>query len=640
MNLQDIARNDFLLMQAHWSADKGLKVIRALQAPPSHTIVHRMEKSGATSQEYYYLRTTDEVLQLLQTSAPTDDIRKALDLHEWGATPASDAAEGVAKDTYAPPKIVVLVNGAPVGYVDAASPQPTLLEDFAYDFSVSAGPVVDRTLQAEIPDEVTLGQTVTLKVILSAAPTSVAGLPVSLPPGTRLDVTVYPLTGFAAVGKSQGRLTVAKEAASKPLVFKLRAEKVGSGTIRVLVYNKGFNLGVIDLNPTVLAATPTTTGSGATTGPKASVETALAPVKVHVPDLNLVIMERRVNGLPSYTLHFSASDQNLGLNGKKYGPFSLQVDPGAYFDSFYKDIENLPTNTPQQVKTANTKLAAKGQELFGQLFPQEARELLWSIKDRIKTVLVQSQDPWIPWELCQLYGKENGKNVAGKFFCEQFAMTRWIVGNKALPAPPSRLSFRNIAVVVPDDSGLSSKDEERDYIFSMGNGNRKVTRIPANYQDVYAALCSGEYDGWHFTGHGEAPDPNPNRSIIHLEGGDELTPEEISGVALNLGLAQPLVFLNACQTGLGGLTLTGMAGWAQRFVGAGSGVFIGTYWSVLDDLALKFAMCVYDRILQDKPPGKMELGEAVRQARAELRKAGDPTWLAYTVFGDPFATIE
>ena len=28
------------------------------------------------------------------------------------------------------------------------------------------------------------------------------------------------------------------------------------------------------------------------------------------------------------------------------------------------------------------------------------------------------------------------------------------------------------------------------------------------------------------------------------------------------------------------------------------------------------------------------------EARVELQKAGDPTWLAYTVFGDPFATVQ
>src|SRR5205814_4657051 len=201
-------------MQANWTVDKGLKVIRALSNPPGHIIVHRLEQSGAGRQEYYYLRTTDEVLHLLQSSAPTDDIRKALDLHEWGATPAFDASESAPRGANVPPKIVVLVNGTAAGYIDASSPSKpsTQLENFSF-----APEPVNRTLQAEIPDEVTLGQTVTLKLMISAADLSAAGLPVTLPIGTKLDIVVYPVSGFVAVGKSQGRLTVATKAASKPL---------------------------------------------------------------------------------------------------------------------------------------------------------------------------------------------------------------------------------------------------------------------------------------------------------------------------------------------------------------------------------------------------------------------------------------
>jgi len=36
----------------------------------------------------------------------------------------------------------------------------------------------------------------------------------------------------------------------------------------------------------------------------------------------------------------------------------------------------------------------------------------------------------------------------------------------------------------------------------------------------------------------------------------------------------------------------------------------------------------------------MPIGEAVRAARIAVRAEGDPTWLAYTVFADPLASVE
>ena len=66
-------------------------------------------------------------------------------------------------------------------------------------------------------------------------------------------------------------------------------------------------------------------------------------------------------------------------------------------------------------------------------------------------------------------------------------------------------------------------------------------------------------------------------SGLFLEGGDLLTPEDITGVVRNLGLARPLVFLNACQVGRSAMSLTNIGGWAAQFLRANASVFIGSY---------------------------------------------------------------
>src|SRR5262249_22983769 len=151
---------------------------------------------------------------------------------------------------------------------------------------------------------------------------------------------------------------------------------------------------------------------------------------------------------------------------------------------------------------------------------------------------------------------------------------------------------------------------------------------------VLAALASGAYDGWHFSGHGAARSQDPNKSSIYLENQVTLTPEDLSGAAANLSHSHPLVFLNACQVGQAGMSLTDIGGWAKKFLESGAAGFIGTYWSVTDEPAFKFAKALYGRLITGTP-----IGQATKEARAEIKADGDPTWLAYTVFADPWAAV-
>jgi CHAT domain-containing protein len=101
-----------------------------------------------------------------------------------------------------------------------------------------------------------------------------------------------------------------------------------------------------------------------------------------------------------------------------------------------------------------------------------------------------------------------------------------------------------------------------------------------------------------------------------------------------MGVPRPFVFINACQVGRAGMALTGIGGWARRFLEAGASAFVGAYWSVYDEPAYKFAKELYAKLLGGTP-----IGEAVRESRNAIRTKGDATWLAYTVFADPLAVV-
>jgi hypothetical protein len=470
---------------------------------------------------------------------------------------------------------------------------------------------------------VALDVPVSLLVSIGGAVAGTGGLPIAVPAGTTVDIVVQPRRGFEVEGRAEASLEVGEEE-TLPVQFKVRGTALGPAELRVLAFHHGQALGAITLRPLVVRADARAAGTGAHSGP-------LAPVSVRVPDVMLLIEERDVGGKPGFLLRLTAPYLDRPHNLTPFGPVVLETNATKYFDEFFKEIEGLRLDDSTQRAIAEQQLRDKGAKLFERVLPPELRKILWALRDRSLSMLVQSEEPWIPWELCRLFGEVDGDIEDGPFLCEAFTVTRW------QPGIPFRSPLRltNMALVVPGDSGLALASVERDAILALADDGRKVSQIPANFFDLQRALASGEYDGWHFTGHGAYRTPDPNKAVIVLEKKQTFTPDNLAGTIRRLGRVRPLVFLNACQTGRGGMSLTGVGGWAREFLTSGAGAFIGTYWSVFDRPACDFAEALYARLLGGEP-----IAKAVKGARANIRNSGDPTWLAYTVFADPMAILE
>ena len=617
MYLHEVASNSYVLLQAKWAVGKARELIGRLD--PTHVIVHRSEPT-----DLYYLYTKSEAIGRLANHDAQTTLFDAFNLHESTATPTRDA---FAAADEVPDRAVVLEEGRVIGFFDATVP-PTERGTKGRDGQPGYGGVlpVPRSLVTQFPDQVRLAEIVSLLVSLSAEPAQGSALPVALPVGSAIDVIVVPKRGLVLEGKGEGTLVVSDQQETLPLQFKLRAIELGPAKLQVLAFHQGQPLGMIRLAPTVVPADEAADVS------RVSRQQNMASITAaQQPDLTLLIFEHQINGQPALTFRLTAADAGLGLYLKVFGPVPLRTNPFKYFQEFFRDIEGLPISNPQERARLEPRLAAMGSMLFEQLIPTDLQVLLWQLRDRIKVVQVHSEEPWIPWELCKLQGREDGRVAEGPFLCEAFVMTRWLPGIGFKPA----LSLKNMALVLPRDSGLPMATSEGEYVLSLASGGRQVTRVPATFLEVRAALASGAYDGWHFTGHGAFRAPDPNRSAMLLEDGEELTPEDLSGVVSNLGLARPLVFLNACQIGRSALSLTDIGGWAAQFLRAGAAAFIGAYWSVYDQAAHDFARAFYGRLLAGLP-----IGEAVREARVAIKPLGDPTWLAYTVFAYPLAAVK
>ena len=617
MEIQEVALSSFVLVEAPWPPDQSHRLISDLE--PTHIIVHH----GEPPQDSYYLLQVDEsVLGLLEAGAP--DLDRALGLGHRDAVPLVAATEEAER---APDRCVVHEEGLIIGFFDAdfpPAPAATRHVRRGAGEPVSAEPgLVNRDLRAELPKEVEVGVSVSLLVSIGGAGAGTGSLPIALPAGTTVDVVVQPRRGFEVEGRADATLQVGEEE-TLPVQFKVRGTELGPGELRVLAFHQGQALGAVTLRPLVVSAAARADGTGAHSG-------LLAPVSVRVPDVTLLIDERNVGGKPGFLLRLTAPYLEKPHNLTPFGPVVLESDAAGYFDEFFRNIEGLPLDDGTQRAIAEQQLRDKGAKLFERVFPPELRKIMWGLRDRSLSMLVQSEEPWIPWELCRLFGEVDGDIQDGPFLCEAFTVTRWQPGVSFR----SPLRLTNMALVVPGDSGLALASVERDAILALADGGRQVSPIPANFLELQDALASGEYDGWHFTGHGAYRTPDPNKAVIVLEKKQKFTPDNLAGTVRRLGRSRPLVFFNACQTGRAGMSLTGMGGWAREFLTSGAGAFIGTYWSVFDRPACDFAKALYARLLGGEP-----IGKAVQGARAAIRNSGDPTWLAYTVFADPMATLE
>jgi hypothetical protein len=653
------ANRSFALLEASWPAGKARQMLEALQ--PSHAIVRGAADAG---EDEFYLFRAPEVSALLAAGGEADSAFLLLDLESHRATPILDADDDeLAEEVQSLEQAVVLDHGRVIGFVDdqpqSAQPSPPFAAERgfgdlaigrtrgsapstgggleAYSAFESFAAVVEpaaRSLVADFPTRVVAGETHTLLVYLSVD-VSAGQLPIVAPVGETLEIVVKPLRGFElAEGKREGQIAVSGSGDSDGLQFKLRATEVGLGTIRLFVFAAQRSLGQMTLEVQVAETADELVGSGGAT----KREKLLPMIAGPAPDLSLIVTEERIDGKPCLTFSLRTREPLDPVQVKQeFGPVELELDPQEHFREFFKDIQNL-TLEPDWER----RLAEQGRNLYRSLVPEDLRALLWSHHERIRSVQIQSEEPWIPWELCKLHGRENGRMLDGPYFCEVFAMTRW------LPDLASKLELplRKIALVVPAGSGLANAEVEREFILTLAGTERSVDLIPGTLADVVGALKSGQYDGWHFVCHGSAHETNPDRAELELEAGDALRPESLSGEVENLGNAAPLVFLNACQSSQAARAITGVGGWAERFLRANAGedfpthgaaALIGAYWKIDDKAAFPFAKAFYAALLDAKNP--KTIGEAIREARLAVRSPGDATWLAYTAFAHPLATV-
>jgi hypothetical protein len=454
-----------------------------------------------------------------------------------------------------------------------------------------------------------------------------------------------PRTNFVLADPAKDRVELAPPAVGTPLslYFDVKAVHAGEGEVWVLVRQHQMTVATLVLKPTVMERASAAPARRAL----AQADVTGAP-QLAKPLDQLSIFEHRVGDTVQY--QFEVEMPSVNVFGY-YLSAPLQVKREEFVKALYKEIEDRYVSTYDRVANKadaaafTAELQAYGVVLFDQLLPREVQEVLWKHRDIIDSIRVVSTEPFIPWEVVHI--REPGKPVdleAAPRFLGQMGLVRWLHNVNGLP--PTTLCVRagRARYVIPDyphpDWQLPETAKERLYL----EHTFSATALEPQPNPVRVALAQpGTMDLLHFACHGEAESDNITHARLVLQGrveGANFVPTHLNAsvVATFARLrgddgVQPIVFLNACQAGRAGYHLTGIGGFAQAFLCAGAGAFIGSLWSVGDQPAFVFGRAFYDRLLQ---------GDTVSEATIAAREAArqdDATWLAYVVYAHPHARL-
>ena len=463
-----------------------------------------------------------------------------------------------------------------------------------------------------------------------------ATIPNELPPPEFVEVRLV-APGFSEVtGVWERTMTVYPQRDSQPVVFLLQSDKVGAKRLSIDFVHKGRMIASIAFKSEVVEGNAVRTDQPVVLEEKPEV----APLAENPPppaDLVLrVVRTAEANGL-SFVV--SSSLSQLPLRSQPVGDLKLtEKDPQAFFTNRLQRLSDLAAALPDSTTDGRMvkEIESLGEGLFELLIPPPLQKIYWEQikplidKGELKTMLILSDEPWIPWELIKPYFWNDASNTEEKadFLVEQVALSRWL----PRPLPPA-LEVTAAALVAPDVN-LPSVQAETTFFTELSSQHHVTLQGPLDERDkVIDSLRDGEFQILHFATHGSFDAANADQSELTLADGS-LTPADLMGGDLRgIRMRRPLVFLNACHSGQVALSLTGVGGWADKFFReARASAFVGTLWEVSDELAAEFAGSFYTALAEGKT-----LGEALRAARQQIREKekANPTWLAYSLYGDP-----
>lgn len=645
-----------------------------LERSPSYVVVRR-EHGGETLN---YAFAPAEIISKTKQINHDIPLGQALELHEWYASPSFSSLNArKLSEPNSSIRSVLLENDRPIGVLPAQTrlltaweladmarvvENPQTAEDrtlaqqvmpsFAQEKSTANKTSKSRTtrrsdlpkvichLHADMEEEVLINHATTVEVTISREVmqklTGIAaqGGEANVDAQKQIIISVIPKVNFESIDRDIVKIDPPTAGVPQVRMFDLRATHLGSGEVWVVVSQGQMPLLTLKLNPQIVE----TRGTG---GRKVVSNASTPEVLGSTEPLHMLrIFESRNGEDISYKYELHSPALNLL---ERYESKPITADRREYVESLYQEIEEYWLSSQDDVKNFTAQLRARGGQLFDQLFPRELQEKLWQHRKDIDSILVISEEPFIPWEMVHL--KQPGKPLPKEtIFLGQIGMVRWLY---EAGFPPEQIEIRKnkSRYVIPHyprpDFKLPEAEQESKFLEQKFQA-KPIVPQPDRVRDFLSK--GNSFDLLHFACHGNAESNNIASAQLVLEGRIEqekyipayLTTTDVEQHSNLKGTnnRRPLVVLNACQVGRTGNNLTGVGGFAQAFLKGGAGAFIGTLWSVGDSPARTFTETLYSELIDGS-----NLAHAAIQAREAARKNGDATWLAYVVYGHPHMKI-
>jgi hypothetical protein len=518
--------------------------------------------------------------------------------------------------------------------------------------------VVERDFHTDVrfPQQLRMGEESPLVVRLTRAPFALSradgqvAVQFGEPDQPEYVEVVIVAQGFTESTASWSRtMAVYSDRDSQPAVFLLRAgAELGEKRVTLDFYHKARYLGSAAFTTRIVEQAPHAVGGVTLDHP------GLAARFVEQPpppaDLELRIVRGNQDNMLHFMLHSTRA--GVGYHWRPVGQVQLKAaNPQAYLEELFAHLGTLAAKPVDRLSEADAligagDIAAIGQQIFRELLPAELQHEFWARilprrkiegnpQGAIRTLLITSDEPWIPWEMMRPYrvNPETSEEESQGYLAELFQVSRWLAGR----SPADHVHVRAAGLVTSGADLVYSQREEA-YFRQLPARRVQVAGPLRSAAAVRQLLLSGGVQLVHFAAHGRFDGRNVDLSPLSLEDG-RLTPLDLTGArGAGLRREQPLVFLNACHTARLAFALTGLGGWAERLINdLGVSAFVGTLWEVNDLLAAEFAIAFYDRLLAGDT-----LGQAFYTARLAVRdrQPANPTWLAYVLYGDPNSKVE
>jgi hypothetical protein len=307
----------------------------------------------------------------------------------------------------------------------------------------------------------------------------------------------------------------------------------------------------------------------------------------------------------------------------------LKRTPIEVVDGIVQGLNSLARGvTGYSPESAAEWLKNQGIGLWQSLFPARLQAQFRENWYKITRLSIISKNDMIPWEL--LYASDQEGELG--YLAERFPIAR-------LPqrgVPPS-LRFATADFVRPPKDTPAAAAKEIQAVSSILRGRGVDVRAATTDLDsLRRLLAGGGFSLLHFASHNSfSREPPFDRISLGKAGFD---PSFLNQYMPRSSFrdSSPLVFINACGSDRRTPVYTRLGGWADAFLDAGAGAFIGSLWEVRDASSFSFATEFYTALTENKT-----IGDSIAAARQKLLMddPSDPTWLAYTLWGDPAAKV-